>query len=151
MRVVSWNMGYMRPAAYKTTANRRRQWALLGALAPDIAVLQECRPDDLFHHAPAWMAQAYCTIGEIPKRWIACSTVLARRDLDPRPLEREGLPEPERRWLSYLSGYVATAEVLVERQRLFVASVHAIAKPVTDPAISEADHERIRRRALPCA
>lgn len=43
--------------------NRRRQWALLGALAPDIALLQECRPPDLEDQAPGWMARGYRCVG----------------------------------------------------------------------------------------
>src|SRR5262245_63405466 len=102
MRIVSWNMGYMKPAAYKTIANRRRQWSLLAALAPDIALLQECRPGDLAEHAPRWMAEGYTTVGAIPSRWIACSTVLARKELDPKSLGAGVLPEAEQRWLDYL-------------------------------------------------
>ena len=56
LRLVSWNLAYGKPGRFKTVANRRRQWALLGALAPDIALLQECRSSDLKLHAPGWMA-----------------------------------------------------------------------------------------------
>lgn len=149
MRVVSWNMAYMKPAAFKTIANRRRQWALLGALAPDIALLQECRPGDLLEHAPNWMPDQYVVLGAIPSRWIACSSVLARRELHPVELDRTSLPAAEQRWLAYLSGYVSTAELVVgNERRLRVASVHAIANVVDNPALSEAEHEFVRRRAL---
>lgn len=57
------------------------------------------------------------------------------------------LPEPERRWREYLSGYVAAAELTWGPERVRVASVHAIAQEVSDPAVTDGDHERIRRRA----
>ena len=40
MRVVSWNLAYMKPAGFKKVENRRRQWESLGALQPDIAMLK---------------------------------------------------------------------------------------------------------------
>jgi exonuclease III len=52
MRVVSWNLAYMKPARFKEVENRRRQWEFLGSLQPDIAMLQECRPEDLTNLAP---------------------------------------------------------------------------------------------------
>jgi len=52
MRVVSWNLAYMKPAGFKEVENRRRQWEFLGALQPDIAMLQECRPEDLTNLVP---------------------------------------------------------------------------------------------------
>jgi hypothetical protein len=141
-------MAYMKPAAYKTIGNRRRQWSVLGALSPDVALLQECRPGDLLEHAPKWMADQYIAIGAIPSRWIACSTVLARRELRPVELDRDALPEAEQRWLAYLSGYVATALLVLDDQDLAVASVLAIANVVDDPVLSDAEHESIRRRTI---
>lgn len=148
MRLLSWNMAYMKPGAFKMVANRERQWALLAELAPDVALLQECRPDDIVFHAPSGMTEAYDVVGTLPDRWTACSAVLARRTVKAVPLDRAALPAAESRWLDYLSGYVAAAVVTVEGQEIAVASVHAVAKEVTDIALSDADHERVRRRAL---
>jgi exonuclease III len=138
----------MKPGRYKAVENRRRQWALLGAMAPDIALLQECRPDDLHQQAPPWMAEEYSVVGVLPDRWIACSAILVRKTLRPSLPDSHQLPEPEARWLEYLSGYVARAQVDLGWTQLAVASVHAIAKEVTDPALSDSDHEIVRRRSL---
>ena len=148
MRLVSWNMAFWTPGAFKTIENRRRQWALLGALSPDIALLQECRPDDLRLNAPQWMCDEYEIVGDIPRRWMACSAVLARKGLELAPLDRTLLGDDERRWLAYLSGYMAAAHVTVEGHEITIASVHTVAKEVDDPAVTDTDHERIRRRAL---
>jgi exonuclease III len=148
---VTWNLAYMKPGRYKTIANRRRQWALLAALEPDIALLQECRPDDLRINAPAWMEADYDVIGEIPPNWIACSAILARTTVEARPLDRTQLPEPEHGWLAQLSGYVATALAVVRETELAIASVHAIAREVDRSAATDEDHERIRRRSHPRA
>jgi exonuclease III len=141
-------MAYMKPGAFKAIANRRRQWSLLGALAPDVALLQECRPGDRVEHAPTWMAEGYVALGAIPPRWVACSAVVARRELNPIELDRTRLPEPERRWLEYLSGYVATGNITLDAQSVAVASVHAIAMEVDAPSVLDTEHERIRRRVL---
>ena len=113
MRVVSWNMAYWKPGGFNAVANRRRQWALIGALGPDIALLQECRPPDITDNGPAWLRSEYEVIGTIPARWTACSAVVARRSLGPVALDRTVLPTDERRWLDHLAGYVATAWVTV--------------------------------------
>lgn len=47
MRFVTWNLGYLTPATYKGVDNRRRQWEYLLNLEPTVALLQECRPEDL--------------------------------------------------------------------------------------------------------
>lgn len=148
MRLVSWNLAYMKPGAFKTIDNRRRQWALLAALLPDVALLQECRPDDIAVNGPSWMANLYDVVGDLPDQWTACSAVLVRKSLHATALDRTGLPEAERRWLEYLSGYVATAVVSMDGRETTISSVHTIAKQVDDPSVTDADHERVRRRAL---
>ena len=148
MDVMSWNMGYWKPSHYRTIENRRRQWALVAALSPDVALLQECRPEDLAALAPGWLADMYDVVGAIPDRWTACSAILARKELGAAPIDPARLPEENRRWLAYLSGYVAAAELVVGDERVSVASVHAIAKEIVDPAVTDADHERLRREAL---
>jgi hypothetical protein len=146
MRAISWNMAYWKPSTYKTVENRRRQWSLIAALAPDVALLQECRPADLAAHAPSWLANEYDIIGDIPAGWTACSAVLARRSLRPQRVEPESFSADSRRWVEYLSGYLAIATVEVDGQPLALASVHAIAKPVDHPVVTEADHFLVRRR-----
>jgi hypothetical protein len=141
-------MAYWKPGPFNIVVNRRRQWALIGAHAPDVALLQECRPPDLAFNAPSWMTEEYTVIGSIPHRWIASSALLARRSLAPVALDRTTLPVDERRWLDYLAGYVATASVTVEDGQIAVASVHALAKEVDCEAVTDADHQRIRREVL---
>lgn len=146
MRVMTWNLGFWTPGGFKSIENRRRQWSLIAALAPDVALLQECRPEDFTQAAPAWMADEYQLIGAIPTGWTACSAVLTRSTASARAVDAEALPDDSRRWLGYLSGYVAAATVHVEDREVAVASVHAVAKPVDDPSVSENDHEQLRRR-----
>lgn len=146
MRVLTWNLDYWTPGAYRSIENRRRQWSLIAALAPDVALLQECRPEDMTSNAPSWMAERYELIGDIPAGWQACSVVLARTKMSAQALNRASLPEDSVRWLDYLSGYVAAATVEAGGGAVRVASIHAIAKAVDDPAVLESDHERVCRR-----
>lgn len=143
MRVVSWNMAYWKFASYKSVANRRRQWSYLMALAPDLALLQECRPGDLCHLLPGWPNEEYEVLGEIPDGWIACSAILARKSLQPRFVhwsDSEGLAESSGRWLAFFAGYVARAQVTVPGLgQVRVASVHAVAKEVDDDAVATPD------------
>lgn len=148
MRLLTWNMAYWKPAGFKTIENRRRQWALLGALGPDVALLQECRPDDLNNLAPTWMRDEYDIVGAIPERWTACSALLARKYFAAERLDVAAVPKPERRWLEYLSGYIAEARISTGLGPIVVASVHTVAKEVIDPAVTDDDHARIRRPAL---
>lgn len=148
MRILTWNMAYMTPSTYKSVANRKRQWALLAALQPDIALLQECRPTDLEYLGPTWMQEEYSVVGAIPEYWIACSAILVRRPHSAVPMDRGSLPEAESRWLAFLSGYVCAADVLADGRKLAVASVHARAAEVEHAMVTEADHERVRRRSL---
>src|SRR2546423_257451 len=106
IRVISWNMAYWTHATFKTHRNRQRQWAFLVALAPDVALLQECRPGDFSVRAPAWAQAEYEVVGSIPPRWTGCSAILARRSFNASALDLAIMPFPEQRWLSYLSGYV---------------------------------------------
>lgn len=131
-------MAYMKPGRFKTIMNRRRQWRLLEAVLPDVALLQECRPDDLATLAPGWMADEYDIIGRIPDGWIACSAVLARKSLRAAPFDRGLLPE--RRWLEFFSGYIATARLAWAGIPINVASVHEIAAEVDNAAVTEMDH-----------
>ena len=61
---VSWNLAYAKPAAHRSLRNRRRLWALLGALDPNVALLLVCRPTDLNMLAPDWMTEEYTTVGD---------------------------------------------------------------------------------------
>lgn len=149
VRVVSWNLAFGKPGAYKSYSNRRRQWALLGALAPDIALLQECRPSDLQDHAPGWMAEEYSVAGTLQPGWKLCSTILVRKPHTVVVLDRALLGDDQRRWLDHMSGYVATATVFVGTCAMAVASVHALAEEVkVSAAVALADHERICRSGL---
>lgn len=141
-------MAYWKPASYKSVKNRRRQWALLAALEPDIALLQECRPADLTDHTPSWVSDTYVIFGSIPTGWTACSAVLVKRSLDPSPVDFATLPDSERRWLEYFSGYLAFVEVPLEGRRHIIVSVHTVAKEVDDEAITEVDHRHVSRTGL---
>ncbi|NCT90981.1 hypothetical protein GXB85_08485 [Cellulomonas sp. APG4] len=148
MRVVTWNLAYMKPSRHKTPANRRRQWALLAALAPDVALLQECRPADLAALAPSWMAQEYTIVGAARPGGTACAAVLARTEHALVAVDGHELGDTSARWLEFLAGYVAPARLVVEGVPINVASVHALAGEVDHPAITAEDHEALRR---PCA
>lgn len=145
MRVLTWNMAYMKPGRYKGTPNRRRQWALLAAIAPDIALLQECRPSDLASLAPAWMVDEYELVGTLPSGQVAGSAVLARRQYRPAPLDPGRVPKREQRWHDFFAGYVSAATLTLEHGEVTVASVHALAGEVTNPAITPADHAATKR------
>lgn len=126
LRVVSWNLGYWTPGAgYKTIVNRTRQWEWLASLDPDLVLVQECRPEDVVSKLPAEASDRYVVIGEIPRGWTACSAVVARRDLDPRPVACEG------KLRAILSGYLALAAVtLPDGMTALAASVHTPARQV---------------------
>jgi endonuclease/exonuclease/phosphatase family metal-dependent hydrolase len=151
LRLVSWNLAYGKPAAYKTVENRRRQWALLGALAPDIALLQECRPPDLEDHAPRWMVREYRCVGLLQPRWRLSTSMLIREPLTVDALEPTPLGATEQRWLEHLSGCVATATVSAGVVKFAVASVHAAGAVKVGTAVTLAEHERIRRPGLALA
>ena len=102
VRVISWNLAYGKPAGFKTIANRRRQWALLGAVAADVVLLQECRPSDLRLHAPAWMADEYQCVGVLQQDWRLCASMLVRQPHVVEPLDLRELGGVERRWLEHL-------------------------------------------------
>jgi hypothetical protein len=144
LRLVSWNLAYGKPAGYKTEENRRRQWALLGALAPDLALLQECRPPDLEMHAPAWMAGEYRCVGSLQPGWRLSTSMLVREPMTVGPLDSTSLATTERRWLEHLVGCVAAATVRVGAVEFAVASVHAAGELKVGTAVTLADHERIR-------
>ena len=145
MRVVSWNLAYMKPAQFKEVENRRRQWKFLGSLQPDIAMLQECRPEDLINLAPFEMKNEYKVLGKIPLHWSACSALLLRSDFS-----AEHLP-PSSPWLEYLSGYLCLASFNIYRRKILIASVHTPAKEVNDPRVSQDDHIKIKRPSLELA
>jgi exonuclease III len=147
-RVVCWNLAYGKPGRFHSHENRRRQWALLGALAPDIALLQECRPTDLEGHAPAWMADVYRCVGLLQPGWKLCTSVLVRDPLKVEPLDPAAYPDPERRWLEYMFGAVVAAIVRCDGVEFAVASVHAAGGELSDTAITSADHEQVRRTTL---
>lgn len=140
MRVVSWNLGYWTPGTYKGVYNRRRQWDYLLGLEPTIALLQECRPEDLANLTASRGAD-FQVVGAIPIGWTACSAIVVPRDLDVVQAT------PDTPWLEYLSGYVARAELpgLLTGSPLRIASVHASAKAVTDPVLSLSDHGALKR------
>jgi len=145
MRVVSWNLAYMKPAGFKKVENRRRQWEFLGGLQPDIAMLQECRPEDLINLAPLEMKNEYKVLGKIPLNWSACSALLLRSDFI-----AEHLP-PSSPWLEYLSGYLCRASFNIYGRKILSASVHTPAKEVNDPRVSQDDHTKIKRPSLELA
>lgn len=141
MRIVSWNMAYWKPGGFNAVANRQRQWSLLLALGPDLALLQECRPGDFEAFAPAWALEDYQILGAIPKGWTACSAVLARRTLEAEPIEPDDTAA-----FRYFSGYLARARVrLPGAGPTQVASVHAIAAEVDNPVVTDADHAEMKR------
>lgn len=149
LRVVSWNRAYGKPARFKTIAIRRRQWALIAALAPDIALLQECRPSDLNLNAPAWMADEYRCVGVLQQGWRLCTSMLVREPLAVEPLDLAALGESERRWLGFLPSRWAAGTVSAAGLLFAVASVHALADKVeVGTAVTSDDHERIRRTGL---
>jgi exonuclease III len=142
MRVVSWNMAYWKPARYKSDANRQRQWSALMVLSPDIALLQECRPDDLATLAPSWASPEYQVLGSIPPRWQACSAVLVRRSLDAM------LVQDEDPYFAFLSGYVTRAILTIAGiGSVSIASVHAVAKEVLSDALDPEVLATMRRPA----
>jgi exonuclease III len=78
MRVVSWNLAYMKPARFKEVENRHRQWEFLRSLQPDIAMLQECRPEDLTNLAPFEMKNEYkilFTDSALYEKLISCKVI----------------------------------------------------------------------------
>ncbi len=139
--MISWNLGYWTTGApYRTIANREGQWEWLARLQPDIALMQECRPEDPCRRVPSDLWAEYEVIGRIPDGWRACSVVLARRSLDPRPAHRNGP------LLEFLSGYLALAEVtLPGGTETLVASVHTPARMIEDESIPAADRARAAR------
>lgn len=141
---MTWNMAYMKPGRYKSKQNRRRQWALLAAISPDVALLQECRPDDLATLAPPWMAEEYDILTSAPDR-MAGSAVLARKAYQPEHIDSGRLPESEQRWLTFFARYVGTARLTVEGAVVNVASVHALAGEVNNAAITDDDHLATKR------
>jgi len=145
MRVVSWNLAYMKPARFKEVENRRRQWEFLGDLQPDIAMLQECRPEDLINLAPFEMKNEYKVLAKIPLKWSACSALLLRSDFI-----AEHLPSSSP-WLEYLSGYLCLASINIYRRKILIVSVHTPAKVVNDPRVSQDDHIKIKRPSLELA
>jgi exonuclease III len=148
MRVISWNMAYWTRGHFKEIPNRQRQWALLMASAPDVALLQECRPEDLVNFAPAWAGDEYEVIGAIPAGFTACSAILARRSLAPSPVDPASFPDPEERWIRSLNGYLVPATVTLNGLPIVVTSVHTSAREITDAAITQADHDAVKRKLL---
>ncbi len=105
MRVVSWNLAYWKPGHYKTLENRRRQWAHLLALNPDVVLLQECRPGDFTRYVTESGRNGYSVVGTIPAGWTACSAVMARSGFE---AEADSTPHP---WFDALGGYVCRARI----------------------------------------
>jgi endonuclease/exonuclease/phosphatase family metal-dependent hydrolase len=148
MRVLTWNMAYMKPGRFKSRENRRRQWALIGAISPDVALLQECRPGDLTGAAPLWMVEEYEVVGVKPRGSIGSSAVLARRSLHPAPIDQGSIPEPEQRWLDVFGAYVAVARLTVGNVEVRAASVHALAGEISEGAVTDDEHLLIKRPSL---
>jgi len=141
LRVLSWNLGYHTPGSFKARTNRRRQWALLLALDPDIALLQECRPEDLADFGPEWAMDEYSVLAApASDRWQAASAIVARSTFSPT------LVTPSEPWFDYLWPYVVRGTVIVDGVgTVNVASVHADASKVDDPALTDADHALMRQ------
>lgn len=75
--------------------------------------------------------------------------MLVRKTLGVEPLDPTACPEAERRWLEYLSGFVAAGTVSADGCEFAAASVHALARRVeVGTAVTLAEHERIRRTGL---
>jgi endonuclease/exonuclease/phosphatase family metal-dependent hydrolase len=148
LRLLSWNLAYGKPAAYKSIQNRQRQWALIGALAPDIVLLQECRPDDINKHAPPWMADSYEVVGHLQPGWRLRSSLLVRKPLHVAELDRRLLGAEEARLLGTLPGSVAAGTVRGPGFEFVVASIHALAMEVDSLDVSDSDHDRLRRSSL---
>jgi endonuclease/exonuclease/phosphatase family metal-dependent hydrolase len=150
VRVVSWNLAYGKPGRFKTIENRRKQWALLAALAPDIALLQECRPNDLAAHAPAWMADEYTCAGLLARGSMLRASLLVRRPHTVEELAFTQLADHERGWSSELhDGVVAAADVEIAGVQFAVASVHAPATqlPLSD-GVDAANRRQLGRTGL---
>ncbi|MBE1514115.1 endonuclease/exonuclease/phosphatase family protein [Nesterenkonia halotolerans] len=143
-RVVSWNMAYMKPGKFRGRENRRRQWALLAALAPDLALLQECQPADLNVLAPQWMSGRYDINGVPRSSRVGGSSILAKKEFGLRsgpevPAQHEHLWEAFR-------GYVTTGVVDLENYGLLtLASVHALAGSDTPSTVTDTDSAAARR------
>lgn len=144
MRVVSWNMAYMKPGKFRGRENRRRQWALLAALDPDIALLQECQPADLNALAPQWMPGRYDIIGLPRSSRVGGSSILAKKELALRP-GPEVPTQHEHLWEAF-RGYVTTGVVdLHGGGSVTLASVHALAGSDTPATVTDADSAAARR------
>lgn len=151
MRVLTWNLAFMKPGPFKALRNRQRQWALIAAITPDIALLQECRPEDLTARAPGWMVDEYDLIATPPTRWTGSAVVLARKDLAAVPVDERILTEQTQRWLAILGRDVAITQITSGGRLTTVASVYAFAGPVKHPDLSSGDHAIVKRPALPQA
>ena len=109
MRVVSWNLGYA--FDFKTTHDRA--WHYLGALDPDIAMLQEVRPE-----LPAWVEERWTIVRRPPRYW--GTLILVKPDLGPRELAGD---HPR---FNDSDVYLAAGTVtLPDGTSLLVGSVHA--------------------------
>jgi exonuclease III len=141
-------MAYWKPGHFNTLTNRQRQWSFLLALAPDIALLQECRPGDFARWAPAWAHDEYEVVGANPINGTACSAVLARRSLSPTALGWDHLSPKVQGWFEYFGGYLRLASIAVDNSQIVVVSVHGTARLVTAPGFSEDDQRAVARPAL---
>lgn len=146
LRVLTWNMAHARPGRFRSAAVQRRQWAWIDSLAPDIALLQECDVHGFSISAPPWMDIEYQLSHQFAAGQRTGAAVLARRSLGFEALDRAAVPDPQRRWLEYMAGYLHAGTVTVAEQRVFIASVYANAREVPDgPPVSDSDHEMIKR------
>ncbi len=121
MRIVSWNM-HGAPAG-ATNRQLERAWHHLGALDPDVILLQEIRHSVI----PDWVREEWdLIVGEVglhAKTGNWGSGVAVRRALNLRP--REDLL-PEESWLSVAYDYVVIGEIdLTPTEPALLASVHA--------------------------
>lgn len=141
---ISWNLAHKKPGRFRGLANRRRQWALLAALAPDVAFLQECTPEDAQTLAPTWLHDEYELIGQPTSRWRGSAAILVRRSYGAEKVCLKDFSDVSR-WDDALLENIAIARVPLGNTHIMVASVYADARHVVNPALTDADHERLRR------
>lgn len=134
MRVVSWNLGY----AIGLRTMHDRAWHYIAALDPDLAMLQEVRPQ-----LPPWVYERWTVVR--PQVKFFGSAILAKPDLRLASLPGQvgGVLGQE--------GYVVTAiAMMTGGSSMLVASIHAPARPATDGAhIDGLDPDAIRRPSAP--
>lgn len=129
MRVVSWNLG----AAFGFRETHARALHYLGALDPDLAMLQEVLPD-----LPEWVLDRWTVVRRQPR--LSGSLILAKPELELWDLPGE---HPS---FKGSDAYLATGTVtLPDGTSLLVGTVHTPIGKATDDELFGYDPEEIRR------